>query len=61
MAANDTANTSDDMKKPRHHHHAMRGEESARTDEDANKLNACMVDATPTASQEDCLKRAEKS
>jgi hypothetical protein len=61
MAADDTANSTDDMKKPHHHRHAAKSEGAARTDEDANKLNACMVDANPTATQEDCLKRAENS
>jgi curli biogenesis system outer membrane secretion channel CsgG len=52
----------DTMKKPHHHHHMMKsGENSASTDEDANKLNACMVDAKPTPSQENCLKHAENS
>jgi hypothetical protein len=27
---------------------------------DADKLNACMADATPTQSQEECLKDASK-
>jgi hypothetical protein len=49
------------MKKTHHHHHAMKGGETARTDNDANKLNSCMVSAKPTPQQEDCLKHAENS
>jgi hypothetical protein len=61
-ASADSSNTGDATKKPHHHHHMMKsGENSASTDEDANKLNACMVDAKPTPSQENCLKHAENS
>jgi hypothetical protein len=54
------------MGKPAHHHHhhahymsASSG--SASTDEDADKLNACMPDARPTAAQMQCMKQAEGS
>jgi len=44
--------------KPMHkHHHHMAGM-SRGTDWNANKLNACMSNATPTAQQESCLKQA---
>jgi hypothetical protein len=67
--ASDTASApaaapSDDSAKPEkpmhkhggHHHHmaGMRG----GTDENADKLNACMSNATPTSQQESCLKQA---
>jgi Spy/CpxP family protein refolding chaperone len=44
--------------KPMHkHHHNMAGMK-AGTDENADKLNACMSNATPTSEQESCLKQA---
>ena len=49
------------MEKPMHkhsgHHHHMSGMNGG-TDENADKLNACMSNATPTAQQESCLKQA---
>jgi hypothetical protein len=48
------------MAKPVHHHaHGMRSAK-ANTDEDADKLNACMPDATPTADQMKCIDAAAK-
>jgi hypothetical protein len=44
--------------KPHRHHHVKTAMSSHNTDNDADKLNACMADATPTTSQEDCLKAA---
>ncbi len=41
------------------HHHHMAGK--AGTDENADKLNACMSNATPTSEQESCLKQASGS
>jgi hypothetical protein len=67
MASSDTPNSTDEMKKPHHRRHHMaktdgsRPGESARTDDDANKLNACMVNANPTPTQENCLEQAERS
>ena len=55
--ADDSAN----MDKPKHHHHHMSGTAahgSKGTDWNADKLNACMSNATPTSQQEDCLKSA---
>jgi hypothetical protein len=56
--ADDSANAEKPMHK--HHHHmsgtAARG--SKGTDRNADKLNACMSNATPTAQQEECLKSA---
>jgi hypothetical protein len=47
--------------KPMHKHHRHTGT-SARggsgTDRNADKLNACMSNATPTEQQEECLKAA---
>jgi Spy/CpxP family protein refolding chaperone len=67
--ASDTASApaaapSDDSAKPekpmhKHHHH-MAGMK-AGTDENADKLNACMSNATPTSEQESCLKSASGS
>jgi hypothetical protein len=54
---------SDDSAKPekpmhKHgHHHGMSGMNGG-TDENADRLNACMSNATPTAQQESCLKQA---
>jgi len=55
---------SDDSAKPekpmhRHHHHGTSA--SGGTDENADKLNACMSNATPTSQQESCLKQASGS
>lgn len=55
---------SDDSAKPekpmhKHHHHATSA--SGGTDENADKLNACMSNATPTSQQESCLKQASGS
>jgi hypothetical protein len=46
--------------KPHHRGHGMRSAKagSAKTDEDADKLNACMPDATPTSAQMKCLSQA---
>jgi Spy/CpxP family protein refolding chaperone len=40
-----------------HHHHMAK----AGTDENADKLNACMSNSTPTSEQESCLKQAAGS
>jgi len=58
-----TAAPSDDSAKPekathKHGHHHMA---KAGTDENADKLNACMSNATPTSEQESCLKQASGS
>ena len=49
----------------RHHIHHHDGSQAMRggkdTDWSADKLNACMVNATPTAEQENCLKQASRS
>ncbi|MDB5395142.1 MAG: hypothetical protein JWM91_2648 [Rhodospirillales bacterium] len=48
----------------RHHHHqgARSGTSgSSSTDAVADKLNACMSNATPTAEQENCLRQAASS
>jgi G3E family GTPase len=44
-----------------HHHHGMRSAGNGNTDFDADKLNACMSNATPTDQQEMCLKHATSS
>jgi hypothetical protein len=56
MSADSSAST----EKPKMHHQHHKGAMASRkdTDNDADKLNACMADATPTASQEQCLKAA---
>jgi hypothetical protein len=57
--ADDTANT--EQQAPKHHRHHMgshMGTGSRATDMNADKLNACMANATPTAQQEQCLKAA---
>jgi hypothetical protein len=47
-------------KKHRHHHSMSASTGGSRaTDHDADKLNACMADAVPTSSQEQCLKQAK--
>jgi hypothetical protein len=45
--------------KMHHHHKMMRSAKNGSTDFDADKLNACMSNATPTNTQESCLKQAE--
>jgi hypothetical protein len=52
--------SADTGKKHRHHHamSASNGGDRA-TDHDADKLNACMADAVPTAAQEQCLKQSK--
>jgi hypothetical protein len=64
-AASDSAAPADaaDAKMHHHHHHAMRDAKNSKnsTDSDADKLNACMANATPTDTQESCLKQAEGS
>jgi hypothetical protein len=55
------AASSDDLAKPekpmhKHHHHMTNS--SGNTDENADKLNACMSNATPTSQQESCLRQA---
>ncbi len=55
--ADDTAKA----EKPMHKHHHMSGTAAHSrkgTDWNADKLNACMSNATPTAQQEECLKSA---
>ncbi len=58
-AASAPAAPSDDAK-PAHkhggHHHHMAGK--AGTDGNADKLNACLSNSTPTSEQENCLKQA---
>ena len=62
QASAPAAAPADDSGKPmhKHHHHgsstASRG--SKGTDMNADKLNSCMSNATPTAQQEECLKSA---
>jgi hypothetical protein len=58
-ASSDSAAPADEGKK-HHHHHGMRSAKNG-TDWDADKLNACMSNATPTDQQESCLKHAEHS
>jgi hypothetical protein len=57
------ADTSSDNGAPKKHHKrsASRGGKGASTDHDADKLNACMSNATPTSEQEQCLKQASNS
>ncbi|HLG87905.1 MAG TPA: hypothetical protein VKZ79_12005 [Alphaproteobacteria bacterium] len=44
----------------RHHrHHGQQARNSAASDYDADKLNACHVSANPTPEQEQCLHQAE--
>jgi hypothetical protein len=58
----DASAPSDTAKAPKmHKHHMAKGMRSAKnggTDHDADKLNACMSNATPTDQQEQCLKQA---
>lgn len=61
--AEDQSNTENTEKTTHHrHHHHMSGSHMATgskaTDWNADKLNACMSNATPTAQQEQCLKSA---
>jgi Spy/CpxP family protein refolding chaperone len=66
-AAPAAAPSDDDSAKPEkpmhkhggHHRHMSGG--NAGTDENADKLNACMSNATPTSQQESCLKQAAGS
>ena len=64
--ASDTSPT--EAKTPNAHRHHMRHENSqamrgkgSGTDWSADKLNACMPDATPTPAQESCLRQASQS
>jgi Spy/CpxP family protein refolding chaperone len=52
----DTAKPEKPMHKHMKHHMASMGKKG--TDESADKLNACMSNATPTSEQESCLKQA---
>jgi hypothetical protein len=54
--ADDSAKSDKPMHKHGHHHH-MSGMNGG-TDENADRLNACMSNATPTSQQESCLKQA---
>ena len=62
-AASDSAAPTDGkMMHHHHHHHGMRSAKNAdSTDFDADNLNACMSNATPTAQQESCLRQASNS
>jgi hypothetical protein len=55
-----STDTSAETEKPMKHHrrHSHMGTGSRATDDNADKLNACMSNATPTAQQEQCLKAA---
>ena len=55
--SDDSAQPEKPMHKHGGHHHHMSGM-SGGTDENADKLNACMSNSTPTAQQESCLKQA---
>lgn len=44
-----------------HHKHRTQTARNNGTDNDADKLNACMAYATPTSSQEQCLRKASAS
>jgi hypothetical protein len=63
-ASESAAAPSDDSAKPDkpmhkhggHHRHMSGG--NGGTDDNADKLNACMSNATPTSQQESCLKQA---
>jgi len=52
----DSAKAEKPMHKHSGHHHHMAGMKG--TDANADKLNACMSNATPTSQQESCLKSA---
>jgi hypothetical protein len=56
--ADDSANTEKPMKHHRHHGSGHMATGSRGTDMNADKLNACMSNATPTSQQENCLKSA---
>jgi hypothetical protein len=53
--ADDSAQAEKPMRK---HHHTGTARGNKGTDWNADKLNACMSNATPTAQQEECLKAA---
>ena len=55
--SDDSAKPEKPMHKHGGHHHHMSGMNGG-TDENADKLNACMSNATPTSQQESCLKSA---
>ena len=58
-AASDNTSTSSEEAKPaKHHRHHAREAGSKSTDNNADKLNACMSDATPTPQQQACLAQA---
>ena len=62
-ASSDSSAPSDTAKAPKAHKHhgGMRSAKNGSTDHDADKLNACMSNATPTDQQEQCLKQASNS
>jgi Spy/CpxP family protein refolding chaperone len=55
--SDDSAKPEKRMHKHSMHHHHMAGMNGG-TDDNADKLNACMSNATPTSQQESCLKAA---
>jgi len=57
-AASDAAKSDDSAAKPMHKHQAHMAKMSKGTDGNADKLNQCMSNATPTSEQESCLKNA---
>ena len=59
-APSDSSAPADGAKAPKthKHHRGMTSMNKAGTDHDADKLNACMSNATPTDAQEQCLKQA---
>jgi Spy/CpxP family protein refolding chaperone len=60
-AAPPAASDTKPMHKPMHKHHMKMTKMikmTKGTDHDADKLNHCMSNATPTAEQESCLKQA---
>jgi hypothetical protein len=63
--APDTASGGPKMHKMHGHHMRHDGQSASRkagsTDWNADKLNACMSNAMPTAQQEECLKQASQS
>src|SRR5690349_12867570 len=56
--ADDSAKAEKPMHKHRHHMSGTSARGDKGTDWNADKLNACMSNATPTAQQEECLKSA---
>lgn len=63
--SSDTA-SADDHGGKHHHHHHHRGmhhgmRSAGNSDFSADKLNACMSNATPTSEQEACLRNAANS